>query len=305
MELSEEKVFCKEGSEEKTSFKEGSEEKTLFKEGSEEKALFKEGSEEKTLEEGMVKQEPLEPAEEITCTPCLEEPFPLVSFRKSGEGVECSVCFKKVKESSMRQHSRTHAGLRPFACEVCAARFTRRSDVWRHHRQMHRRVRPFACALCPKRFSSRHTLGAHTEGHEAGFECGSCHFRFGKKEYYDSHVRFIHPTDKPVEAPPRKAPKAKARGASEDMILRVLEESVRQSRAALAALARTSNMHTRTVSVTASVGEPATEPTHKRCRVQLVTKQPFEVLSEGGTALLVGVVGDTIGGEIQSVTIKT
>jgi len=291
----------------------------------EEKMLFKED------EDDLIKKEPPENPEEITCTPCIGEPFPPpenLPFRKVGSGglVECGICFRKVKEAGMRQHSRTHAGLRPFPCDECDARFTRRSDVFRHHRVMHRRQKPFPCPLCPKRFSSRHLLEDHVAGHEAGYECKSCHFKFGKKEYYDSHVQFIHPesnkaskVEGEANAPLRKAKKepqrkaltergvkgegGKVKACSEDMILRVLEESVRQSRSTLSALARTTHMHSRSVTVAATMA--STDHAQQRCKVQLVMKQPFEVLSEGGTALLVGVVGDTIGGDIHSVTIKT
>ena len=110
--------------------------------------------------------------------------------------VECTVCFKKIKESSMKQHFRTHAGLRPYPCDQCGTRFTRRSDVYRHKRVVHKKVKPYVCKMCFKTFPIRNLLLVHLLNHDihVNYECETCGYKFGKKEYYDSHTRFIHPS---------------------------------------------------------------------------------------------------------------
>lgn len=111
--------------------------------------------------------------------------------------VECTVCFKKIKESSMKQHFRTHAGLRPYPCDVCGTCFTRKSDVYRHKRVVHKKVKPYICKMCDKTFPHRNLLLVHLQNHSnhVNYECSTCGFKFGKKEYYDSHISLIHPTN--------------------------------------------------------------------------------------------------------------
>jgi len=365
------------------------------------------------IEEGVkinVKDEPLDnhdPPELITCTPFIEEDFdpqegtstpqeslevPEGSFAAQDNDfannfkniqndpsniVECGVCFKRLKESSMKQHSRTHAGLRPFKCEVCSARFTRRADVDRHHKVLHKKVRPFQCEICKKRFSTRRLLRRHVENHEssANYQCTQCNYKFGKKEYYDSHMQYLHPSpnsnsnqgthsidkSRPIDSkilninsdsnvtidsklkknvqkvskssknikvsqsshevrqsrsilPKNQASQQIPLGYehsslySEEMIDRVLEESVRQSRNVLASLVQSLPPAKRPKLITSEINVEATvagDDVPKRCKVQLITNKPVDVLSEAGTALLVGVVGDAVSGDLQTLTITT
>jgi len=326
----------------------------------------------------LVKPEPVEDtndSELITCTPCIEETLSIqeddlaANFKKIENDpmnvVECAVCFKKIKESSMKQHSRTHAGLRPFQCDICEARFTRRSDVFRHHKVLHKKVRPFPCKLCKRRFSNRYMLNVHIQNHQSSsiFECNICEHKFGKKEYYDHHMKFIHPSsNSPTTVPlnkltnryvksrnkhsrvltvcsdslpnnrnqanvmmgeskgsPRLAVKTEALEEeadvvgsslppiySEEMIVQVLEASVRQSRDILSSLVRSSGLagplSTANMEVSATTTDRALT---KHCKVQLVTKDPLEVLSEASTTLLVNIVKDAVDGELHTITITS
>lgn len=126
------------------------------------------------------------------------------SFRRNEDDplnyVECTMCFKKIKESSMKQHYRTHTGIRPHKCDLCGTSFTRRGDVCRHKRVVHGKVRPYDCRKCNKKFPDRTTLVSHLVNHDKTtfYECSICLFKFGRREFFDSHVRFIHPTAKEV-----------------------------------------------------------------------------------------------------------
>lgn len=109
--------------------------------------------------------------------------------------VECSMCFKMLKESSMKQHYKTHTGEKPHTCDECDARFTRKGDVERHKRLVHKNQKPFKCRKCSREFSDRKNLKSHLQNHDKAiyFACDTCGFKFGKREYYENHIRYIHP----------------------------------------------------------------------------------------------------------------
>ncbi|XP_045581061.1 zinc finger protein 37 isoform X1 [Procambarus clarkii] len=109
--------------------------------------------------------------------------------------VECVMCFKMLKESSMKQHYKTHTGEKPHTCDECEARFTRKGDVERHKRLVHKNQKPFKCQKCTRDFSDRKNLKAHLQNHDRAiyYACDTCGFKFGKREYYENHIRYIHP----------------------------------------------------------------------------------------------------------------
>lgn len=109
--------------------------------------------------------------------------------------VECNMCFKMLKESSMKQHYKTHTGEKPHTCDECEARFTRKGDVERHKRLVHKNQKPFKCQKCTRDFSDRKNLKAHLQNHDKAiyYACNTCGFKFGKREYYENHIRYIHP----------------------------------------------------------------------------------------------------------------
>ncbi|KAF4518403.1 hypothetical protein B566_EDAN017800 [Ephemera danica] len=109
--------------------------------------------------------------------------------------IECNECHKLLKPSSYRQHLKTHTGVKPFGCEVCDAKFTRKGDVERHIRIVHNKQKPFGCHRCPRSFGDKKNLRWHLMNHDKKlfYVCETCGFKFGKREYYENHVRFIHP----------------------------------------------------------------------------------------------------------------
>ena len=124
------------------------------------------------------------------------------SSDSSNDGyAECEICFKTLKETSMKQHYKTHTGLKPFNCSECNARFTRRGDVQRHRKLIHLKVKPYQCCKCNKEFTDKRMLKFHLQNHDKAsyYSCNTCGFKFGKREYYENHIRYIHPLPDGVE----------------------------------------------------------------------------------------------------------
>ena len=107
--------------------------------------------------------------------------------------VQCPECNKKLKQKSYRSHVRTHTGVKQFKCDLCDDRFTRRNDVMRHKRLIHEKPRDFQCEQCQKYFVSQENLVLHLEKHKTEMKCRVCDHGFGKKEYYDNHIKYVHP----------------------------------------------------------------------------------------------------------------
>lgn len=47
---------------------------------------------------------------------------------------ECKICGKMIAKLHLRAHILTHAGLRPYKCDICDADFTQRSSLMRHRK---------------------------------------------------------------------------------------------------------------------------------------------------------------------------
>ncbi|XP_032793476.2 uncharacterized protein LOC116930192 isoform X2 [Daphnia magna] len=114
-----------------------------------------------------------------------------------GEGarIECLSCHRIMKPGSLKAHLKTHAHERPHACDLCDARFTRRGDLERHIKVVHNKDRPFKCSKCHRTFGDKKNLRWHLSNHDRKLfhHCQVCGFKFGKREYWENHVRYIHP----------------------------------------------------------------------------------------------------------------
>ncbi|XP_046404116.1 uncharacterized protein LOC124169527 isoform X1 [Ischnura elegans] len=166
----------------------------------EEEGELEEG-EDPELEEMIVKSSPLPRARRKYKRPKLSHAtIARLSELHPEDKIECNECHKLLKPSSFRQHLRTHTGIKPFGCEVCEARFTRKGDVERHVRIVHHKQKPFKCCRCQRAFGDKKNLRWHLMNHDKKlfYVCEVCGFKFGKREYWENHVRFIHPVQMDV-----------------------------------------------------------------------------------------------------------
>merc|ERR1712025_1336461 len=102
-------------------------------------------------------------------------------------------CKKRLKQKSYRSHLRTHLGVKQFKCDLCGDGFTRKNDVKRRMKLIHEKPRNFKCDICQKYFVTEENLKCHKNKHKNEMKCQVCNHGFGKREYFDNHIKFVHP----------------------------------------------------------------------------------------------------------------
>eukprot|EP00116_Pleurobrachia_bachei_P008952 sb/3469214/ len=103
---------------------------------------------------------------------------------------QCDICpISFSNKADLNRHRRIHSGIKPFQCEKCGKRFSRKEIYKTHDQLVHSGEHPFKCKVCGKRITRKGGMKNHMRTHtgEKPFPCSNC-----GKTFLRSDQRHIH-----------------------------------------------------------------------------------------------------------------
>ncbi|CAG2104984.1 unnamed protein product, partial [Medioppia subpectinata] len=130
----------------------------------------------------------------VFCVPVVNDIRVFARFVLSRWLYACPVCSQVIaSKSAFVIHLRSHADVKPCACDTCGKRFRSKSQVSRH-KLTHEEGR-HVCDICAKKFKTSHHLKRHKIIHfpeEKPFECHLCDYKCNVNSNIVKHVKSVH-----------------------------------------------------------------------------------------------------------------
>ncbi|ESP04037.1 hypothetical protein LOTGIDRAFT_109963, partial [Lottia gigantea] len=127
----------------------------------------------------------------------------LKQHMRSHAGVKphkCSLCEKCfITKDALTKHSAVHTEDRNYKCGECGKLFKRISHI-REHLKVHSSDRPFSCEHCFKTFKTKNSRMVHLRTHNAvlPYQCRFCDRFFREKASLQRHIR-MHTGERPYK----------------------------------------------------------------------------------------------------------
>lgn len=141
---------------------------------------------------------------DLTCQICNKE-FSSTSQRNRhdeshAENVECTICLKSLKQSSLKGHLKVHEFKhreKKFSCSVCQIKFYTNFELKQH---VKRHNKNFTCKICDRKFALQLELNEHLKFHNDpdAFKCKLCDRKLSTHASLKRHMKSFHPQGQPI-----------------------------------------------------------------------------------------------------------
>ncbi|GFS38061.1 putative ovo [Nephila pilipes] len=122
----------------------------------------------------------------------------LTSLKKKklcSEFLVCRICEDKnfTAITTLVNHYRSHAGIKPYACMLCKKTFTRKHSL-KYHILIHENKTRFFCKFCEHEFRHPNHFKEHLRRHtgETPFTCPECNSSFKTRNTFKRHLMTKH-----------------------------------------------------------------------------------------------------------------
>uniref|UniRef100_A0A0K0EDX3 C2H2-type domain-containing protein n=1 Tax=Strongyloides stercoralis TaxID=6248 RepID=A0A0K0EDX3_STRER len=112
---------------------------------------------------------------------------------------KCSICGLVVQHPSrIKEHSQTHTKVKPFECDICNEKFSRKCSLNLHIKRKHKESDDYHCTWeCGKSFPSVGLLNEHVRYHHSGmrrYKCTvlNCGSLFVRRQQFLKHLKNVH-----------------------------------------------------------------------------------------------------------------
>ncbi|XP_057668484.1 zinc finger protein 260-like [Diorhabda carinulata] len=124
-------------------------------------------------------------------------------FRRRAKKI-CHICSKEVLSCKLPEHLNSHAEKKPYPCDSCSMKFSRKENLARHQ-YTHTEVKPHMCHICGKGFIQELAFNNHLRKHNdiAPLVSQYCGRKFTNKQAFERHLK-LHEKNPEMRCKERK-----------------------------------------------------------------------------------------------------